>query len=226
MRQFLKKVVTFALVMAMLVTTEVMIPQNATEVKAATAPYINPFSAKVVTYKTGDIYSKYSTTISIMGCGKASEIKKLKSSNKDIKVSAQNGYIRAEFGDKAGKATITCTVKNVKLKTTLTVKKYASPVKSMKLGSTNFTSKFKNTNTVKTKSKFSKKKLAVKMNSGWVIKYVSVYNGGGKSSLYTVNGTSFSKTISLTYNYGSVYVSCYNNKTKVTELMEIRYSNY
>lgn len=51
-----------------------------------------------------------------MGCSKAKEIKNLKSSNKYIKVAPRDGYIRVEFGKKAAKSTITCTVKGVKVK--------------------------------------------------------------------------------------------------------------
>lgn len=50
-----------------------------------------------------------------------------------MKVSAKDGYIRVDYGKKAGKATITCTVKGVKLKTTFTVKKYTNPVSSIKI---------------------------------------------------------------------------------------------
>ncbi len=79
-----------------------------------------------------------------------------------MKVSAKDGYIRVDYGKKAGKATITCTVKGVKLKTTFTVKKYTNPVSSIKIGSKNYTSSFaKNTYTY-TSKKVSKKTLSVK----------------------------------------------------------------
>lgn len=98
---------------------------------------MNPYSATVVTYKPGKDVNTFTSTISIMGCDKAKEIKKLKSSNKNIRVAARDGYIRVEFGKKAAKSTITCTVKGVKLKTTFTVKKYTNPCKTFKIGKTN-----------------------------------------------------------------------------------------
>ena len=38
---------------------------------------------------------------------------RLKCSNKNMKVTAKDGYICVEYGKKAGKATITCTVKEI-----------------------------------------------------------------------------------------------------------------
>ena len=81
MKAIFKKAIAFVLVIAMAVTTGVMLPQSTVEVQAAKAKvYMNPYNAKVVTYKPGDGYSKYYTTLSIMGCSKKSQIKKLKSS--------------------------------------------------------------------------------------------------------------------------------------------------
>lgn len=230
MKAIFKKAIAFVLVIAMAVTASVMLPQSTVEVQAAKAKvYVNPYSAKVVTYKPDDGYSKYSTTISIMGCTKKSQIKKLKSSNKAIKVSAKNGYIQATFGDKAGKTTITCTVKGVKLKTTLTVKKYTNPCKSIKVGKQNLTSKFKNTDVYRTNKGYKNQTLNIKMNKGWKISSVYVYKGGGSSAnkRYNVNNkSSFSKKITVSNDYGYVYVSCYNEKTKISEWLEIRTSKY
>lgn len=222
MKQLLKKTVAFALVFAMMVTANLVMPQNTMEVQAASKVCINPYSATTVTYKTGDTSSKYSAVISIEGCKKASEIKKLKCSTKDVKLTAKNGYIKAEYGDKVTKATITCTVKNVKLKTTLTVKKYTNPYSSVKIGKTNFTSKFNTTDKYKNSKTFKKQKLVLKTKSGWIISSVTVKPGDGSSKGYSVNKNSFSKTISLKGNGGTVYTYLRNTKTGAEECLRIR----
>lgn len=187
--------------------------------------YINPYSATVATYCTGDQYSRYSSTISIVGCSKKSEIKNLKSDNKNIKVSARDGYIRVEFGDKAGKAKITCKVKGVKLSTTFTVKKYSNPFKSIKLGKTNITSKYKKNWTYRQTKQFKNQKLNIQMNKNWKISSIYVYNSSGSQS-FRVNSNKFNKKISIKGNYSYFTVYCYNTKTNVSEAMSFYKSNY
>lgn len=135
MKKLSKKVIAFALAVVMTLTAGAVAPQGNVEVQAASGRvYVNPYSATVVTYKPGKDVNTFTSTISIMGCDKAKEIKKLKSSNKNIRVAARDGYIRVEYGKKEAKSTITCTVKGVKLKTTFTVKKYTNPCKTFKIG--------------------------------------------------------------------------------------------
>ena len=74
MKKITQKVITFLLVAAMVVTAGVFAPTK--EVQAASNVYINPFSATVVTYKTGDTTTKNWSVISIVGCKKKSEIKR------------------------------------------------------------------------------------------------------------------------------------------------------
>ena len=137
MKKLSKKVIAFALAVVMTLTAGAVAPQGNVEVQAASGRvYVNPYSATVVTYKPGKDVNTFTSTISIMGCNKAKEIKKLKSSNKNIRVAARDGYIRVEYGKKEAKSTITCTVKGVKLKTTFTVKKYTNPCKTFKIGKT------------------------------------------------------------------------------------------
>ena len=122
MKKLSKKVIAFALAVVMTLTAGAVAPQGNVEVQAASGRvYVNPYSATVVTYKPGSALSRFSSVISIMGC-KSKRNQNLKSSNKYIKVAPRDGYIRVEFGKKAAKSTITCTVKGVKLKTTFTVK--------------------------------------------------------------------------------------------------------
>lgn len=223
MKKFTQRVIAFLLVAVMVVTAGVFTP--AKEVQAASSNvYINPFSATVVTYKTGDTTTENWSVISIMGCEKKSQIKNLKSSNKNIRVEKRDGYLVAYFGDKAQKTTITCTVKGVKLKTTLTVKKYSNPAKSIKIGKTNLTSKFNNTNYVKKNGKnYKNQTLSVQLKSGWKIKYVSVTNNGKTKQYSNVNSAKFSNKITLSGTSSSVHIQCVNEKEKITEDLNFSY---
>ena len=215
MKKLSKKVIAFALAVVMTLTAGAVAPQGNVEVQAASGRvYVNPYSATVVTYKPGKDVNTFTSTISIMGCDKAKEIKKLKSSNKNIRVAARDGYIRVEFGKKAAKSTITCTVKGVKLKTTFTVK----------IGKTNLLSKFNKNDVLRTNKAFKKQKLDIKLKSGWKISSVHVTSGTGSYNNYRVNKSSFSKKITVSNNYGYIYVYCYNEKTKVSECLQINTS--
>ena len=206
MKKLSKKVIAFALAVVMTLTAGAVAPQGNVEVQAASGRvYVNPYSATVVTYKPGSALSRFSSVISIMGCSKAKEIKNLKSSNKYIKVAPRDGYIRVEFGKKAAKSTITCTVKGVKLKT-------------------NLLSKFNKNDVLRTNKAFKKQKLDIKLKSGWKISSVHVTSGTGSYNNYRVNKSSFSKKITVSNNYGYIYVYCYNEKTKVSECLQINTS--
>ena len=225
MKKLSKKVIAFALAVVMILTAGAVVPQGNVEVQAANSRVyiVNSCKNMVFTYKSGDGYTGYYTVISIMGCNKASQIKKLKSSSKDVRVYAKDGCIRAEFGKKAiKKATITCTVKGVKLKATLSVKKYSNPCASFKLGKTDLTSKFSKTDVFKTNKNYKNQKLTINMKNGWKITKVYVQKKSGSYTTERMNKSSYSKKISLTNNSGYVYVYCYNEKTKVSEMLEIR----
>ena len=80
-KQTRTKGMALVLALMMVITSLVWFPTD--EVKAASSNvYINPYSATVVTYKTGDGVRKNWSVISIMGCSKKSEIKNLKCSTK------------------------------------------------------------------------------------------------------------------------------------------------
>lgn len=223
MKKFAKKVIAFMLVAAMVITAGVFAPTDEAQA-ASKSVYINPFSDTVVTYKPGDGISSNWSVISIVGCNKKSEIKNLKSSNKNMKAEKRDGYVVVYYGDKAQKTTITCTVKGVKLKTTLTVKKYANPAKSFKIGKTNLTSQFKTTNIAQKAGKdYKNQTLSVQLKSGWKIGYVTVRNNGKTKQYNNVNSSKFSKKITLKGTDSYVIVQCINAKTKVTEYLHFSY---
>lgn len=223
MKKFAKKVIAFMLVAAMVITAGVFAPTDEAQA-ASKSVYINPFSDTVVTYKPGDGISSNWSVISIVGCSKKSEIKNLRSSNKNMKAEKRDGYVVVYYGDKAQKTTITCTVKGVKLKTTLTVKKYENPAKNFKIGKTNLTSQFKTTNIAKKAGKdYKNQTLSVQLKSGWKIGYVTVRNNGQSKQYNNVNSSKFSKKITLKGTDSYVIVQCINAKTKVTEYLHFSY---
>ena len=137
-----------------------------------------------------------------------------------MKAEKRDGYVVVYYGDKAQKTTITCTVKGVKLKTTLTVKKYTNPAKSFKVAKTNLTSQFKTTNVARKAGKtYKNQTLSVQLKSGWKIGYVTVRNNGKSKQYNNVNSSKFSKKITLKGTDSYVIVQCTNAKTKVTEFL-------
>jgi hypothetical protein len=225
MKKLIARAAAAVLTVALTLAAVLVIPQQTAEVQAATTTPKFYSSKYILTYEPGDNYSSYYTVLSIAGSPSASKIKNLKSTSSDIKVEAKNGYIKATFGDKAAKATISCKVNGTKISTVVEVKKYTNPCKSFKIGSTNFTSKFKTTSTYRQSKSFKKQKLSITMNDNWKITGVYVYNGSSTNS-WTVNGTSFSKTISLTNSYSYVDVYCTNTKTGVKEYLTFYKSSY
>lgn len=218
MNKFMKKMTAVIMTFALAVTAVLVSAPNTMVVKAATSPkvYINPYSERVVTYKPGSDANFYSGVISICGCNKKSEIKKLKSDNKNIKVVARDGYISVQYGKKAGKANITCTVRGVKLKTTFTVKKYSNPLKSFKIGTTNFKSKYNKINSYRQTKSFKNQTFTIQTNSGWKIKSV-LLTQNGKYKYYYPNSSKFSAKISLTKDYDDIGMIIKNEKTGVSE---------
>lgn len=231
MKKLFKRTAAFLLALTLLLTADTLFWSKPVDVSAASnnKPYINPYSANMVlTYKPGDkakYPQGYYATISIMNCSKASQIKKLKSSNKKMKVEAKDGYIKVYFGYKEGKTTITCTVNKVKLKTTLTVKKYSNPLKTFKIGKTNYTSKYKNIDDYRDNKSYKKQKMVIETNKNWVIRSVYVHSGSSTQT-YRPNGTKLSKKVTLKKNYDDVYIYLYNSKTKVSECLTYTKSKY
>ncbi len=227
MNKFMKKMTAVIMTFALAVTAVLVSAPNTMVVKAATSSkvYINPYSERVVTYKPGNEATSFSGVISISGCNKKSEIKKLKSDNKNIKVEARDGYISVQYGKKAGKANITCTVRGVKLKTTFTVKKYSNPLKSFKIGTTNFKSKYNSINRYRQKKSYKNKTVTVQVNSGWKIKSLSLTQNG-KFKYYYPNSSKFSAKISLTKDYDDIVMIIKNEKTGVSEYISFTKVKY
>lgn len=218
MKKIMKKSLAFVLAFVLVFSVIGILPAAAENVQAASSVRWNRFNDYVVTYKPGSYSRRSSVPLSIVGCSKKSQIKKLKSSRPSVcKVSAKDGYIRVEYGKKSGSSTITCTVKGVKLSHKFTVKKYTNPLSKFKVGKTNYTSKFAKYNFY-TGKRFKKQTLSLKAKKGWKISDVYLYNGKSTKH-YAVNKSSFSKKISLTKKYSSIQVTMYNSKYKLREFL-------
>lgn len=219
LKNITKKSIVIVMTLAMVLSI-LAIPQTRLNAQAADKKvYINPLSATSAVYVPGHSYSS-SSIISIVGCNKASQIKNLKSSNKNIKVYAKKGYISVKYAPKAGKSTITCTVKGVKLKTTFTVRKYTNPISKITYNGKNYTSNFNNDNVLnKSYAKTKNKLLTVKAKPGWKITYVAVHNS--KSKLVFPNKSSYSAKVSLTSKTDIIMVGFKQTKTGLTEYVSI-----
>lgn len=227
MKQVMKRGLSALLALVMVFTMNVAIPQTATQVEASSVYYDH--NCWVYTYKPGDGVRYYTVRINIMGCDSASQIKKLKSSNKSVctvkaKDSYGRGYIEVKFKDKAGKARISCNVKGKSLSKVFTVKKYSNPVSKFKLGSKNFTSKFNKTDSYRQKAFFENKTLSITAKKGWKIRSVYAYDGHSMK-FYTLNKSSFKKKVSLTARFHAISVTLYNSKTGESEYLSFGKTN-
>ena len=138
------------------------------------------------------IYLDDATGISyiyLQGVSKASAITNLKTSKKSVaKISKDvNGdtAVISIAPKKAGTTNVTYNVKyegkTIKAKTKVILRKYVSPLKSFKIGSTNYTSKIKKTGHLRV-DKALKGKLSIKLKSGYKIHAISIYSWSGGSS--------------------------------------------
>lgn len=211
MKKLVKKLLTIFVLASVIITSVSIAP---VETQASERVYMYRKNI-TVTYETGDVFNRYYTVLTIIGCSNKAEIKNLKSSNKNVKVEKNDGYITVIWGDEAANSTITCTVKGVKLKTTVKVVKYVNPISSIKIGSNNITKKYNNTGSFTKASPFKNKKVSIKMKKGWTIDSISIKNK--KRNDYYVGSSTFVKTLTLTENLSYISVQCHNKKTGVYE---------
>ena len=125
-----------------------------------------------------------SENIQLEGVSKTSAITKLKSSKKSVATVSKfvhegTAYVAVE-PKKPGTAKITFNVKygkkTIKAKTTVIVRKYENPLKTFKIGSKNYASKFNKSGHVTLEKKKLKGKLNVKLKSGYELVEIAVYS--------------------------------------------------
>lgn len=144
------------------------------------------------------------------------KISKVKLSNKNVaKIKYKGNWDFTVELKKAGTTTITYTYKGKTYKHKLVVNKYTNPMKSFKVGSTEYKTKFKKTPICNVKSKISGKKVKVKAASGWKISEILVSTTNGEKRVK--NGYKLKK--------GESYVTVVlkNKKKGTTEAVSVWY---
>ena len=172
----------FAAVLVLLLTGMI-----SAAVASAEEPYIP--SQKVI-YMDGVVSS---SNIQLFGVSGTSAVTKLKSSNKSVAKVSKFTYDDDVYVSikpiKPGTAKVTFNVKHegktIKAKVNVIVRKYVNPLKSFKIGSTNYTSKFKKTGHISVK-KALKGKLKIKLKAGYVISEINVYSWSGGGNMKSV----------------------------------------
>lgn len=207
MKSLMKKSFAFLLALTMLLSADLLIPQNATEVQAASYAFRSEDCNKTVYYIPQSVGTQY-IDIDISGYPKATAIKSVSVNKaKNAFAYAKRGAVRVYFKG-TGTVKVSCKVGGKTLKTNLYVKKYSNPFKSVKLGSTNFTSRFNATNYFDYyhTNVIKNKKLTITMKKGWKVYSVYTYNGGSSKSQYGINKSSYSmKNVSLNKSKSSSY---------------------
>lgn len=198
-----------ACVLSLVMLLSIAICQPATANAASIEDY-----CKNRTYMYDPDYGYVKDTIYVDGISKASQIKNLTSSKSALKVRATEYGVEFYSTKFTGTAKINFKVGSKKLSTKVTIKKYVNPLSSIKIGDDDYTDDFKNRRTVYADTTYSKKKLTLKAKSGWIISDVSTSNGN-TSKYYDVSKKSFSKAITLTKEYASLYISLYNDELEL-----------
>ena len=224
MKRFMKKL-SVVLIAAMLVVMSVSIPVQA---KTVTQPsrVLTLYSSSARNYSS-PLGTSVSANISLIGStSKSSKVTNLKTSNKSVvTVSSKIGaksvaadtrrfiYVTAK---KAGTATVSYKANGTTYKVKLTVKKYTSPLSSLKLGSSNITSKFQKSSVYTLPyAKYANKnvKLSFKGKSGWTVNA----NYLEKAGKFASNMLKNNKTFKVTKKNSMLLLSAVNNKTGQSE---------
>ena len=224
MKRFMKKL-SAVMIAAMLVVMSVSIPVQA---KTVTQPsrVLTLYSSSARTY-TSPLGSSVSANISIIGStGKSEKVTDIKTSNKSVvTVSSKVGakalsansrrfiYVTAK---KAGTATVSYKANGTTYKVKVTVKKYTSPFSSLKLGSSNITSKFQKSSVYTLPyAKYANKnvRLSFKGKSGWTVSADYLDKAGKFQSEILKNN----KTFKVTKKNSMLLLSAVNNKTGQSE---------
>ena len=181
MKKVLKRSMTFALAFAIVLTSMLVVPTEGNEVKAATSYSFYEDSTNTTVYYFKNSESAHYVDLNINNYPNASSIKKVKSSNTSIaRAYARRSSIRVYFR-KTGTVTISCKIGKQTLKTKLYIKSCKNVFKSIKIGKTNFTNKFKNNDFYEyyhTKA-IKSSTLAITAASGWKIYSVYTFTGAG-----------------------------------------------
>ncbi len=140
------------------------------------------------------------------------KITNLKSNRSGVWLRKFGHYFTINSQSFTGTAKITYKVNGKSQTFKYTVKKYANPCKSFKIGSTDYAKKFNSKTSLYSFRNIKNQKLTIKANSGWVITNVYTcsnrYNGKTNYNSYYPYRSSFTKSnVTLSSNgYSYVYV--------------------
>ena len=216
MKTKLTKILSMALVFVMVMC--LVPPVEATAASRPHYPYAhneryypNKKSANTIPYAFGSYKVNYKVT------GIKSTNKKVATMTKTYKNNFT--YLNLEL-KKEGSTTITFNVniagRTEKYTTRVTVKKYSPPLKTLKIGKTNFSSKIKNVEHYNIGGKTIKGKLNIKLNKNWEIISVNFTNAQGK-----MKGIKSNANITMKEKC-YLFVNCRNKKTGVRETVMLR----
>lgn len=232
MRKVSKKLVAllFAAVLA-------FVPVFATAVPVAAANYVKKFSQTVTLYDSasaktiGNVTNGISANVTMLGLTmKTNKPVRMTSNDNSVAVlELQNGTglarnrifinVRAK---KAGKAVIFYKLGDITYKVNVTVKKYASPLAGLKLGTSNLTSRVSKTPVYKVPyKKYANKKvkLTFRGKSGWSVS-ASYTPSSTRTKSVNINNNGYFK---VTKKNSSVVLYAYNMKTMQQESVVIQF---
>lgn len=224
MKNLFQKFHSLFLASAIILTSIFFMPQTKTTAKAAGNYYIPSAYRNMTFYAAPDDLPATYATLAVYHKNsqkkpKASAIHSLKSS--DVSVARpyidKMGKIRVYFFKKPGKAVISFKIGGQTLKSTVTVKLYANPLKSFKVGDKDFTSRFHTTteyNYFRT-SNLNNQKVSIKTAKGWRISSIEMRYGSGSYKMSSRKAkTNFSKRVTFDGNADYIIITLYHPKTK------------
>lgn len=222
MKKTMKKLLSGVLAFVMLFMMQLVLPQNTTDVEAAVKySFDKAYQNKTVYYIPDGNEVQY-FELKIRNQPKATQIKNVtvkadKSSAGAFRAYARKGCIRVYYRA-AGTVQVSCKIGRQKLTTKLYVKKYTNPFASFKIGKTDFTKRYANTNEFEyyhTKA-VKNQKLTIRMKKGFLVKSVYAY-GTGSRSVYDIDKASYSQNkVSLSAAYSHIIVTVYDKAQKLT----------
>ncbi len=200
-----KRVLSLVLVVFTLVSMLAVLPAEAAEPEL-------PITEGVYFAMTPPV----SFSIPIYGLTKKSQVKSLKSSNKNVASVTVNKYpgdkdvLFTVEPKKPGNATISIKVeygkKTKTLKYKVTVKKYVNVSTSFKIGSKDVASKFQKEMFASTRNPKKKEKISIKPRKGWELRAIRLSTKSGKQTTIANN-----KKVNLK-KYSQIYVDFDNVK--------------
>lgn len=220
-----KKIRLVSIMLAAVMVLSVLVPAPAVE--AAGKPSA-PKSLNCRVCLDGNMAITNYASIKVKNFPKGAKIKNRKSSNKKVLTISEAGkknYVGLELL-KAGKAVVSFDVvykgKTTSLKTSVTVRKYARPCSSFKVGNKEYASKIKKSSFFHQGykgKKRTKEKVSIKAAKGWKLNYITYIGPDGKEK--KVKNKNYVK-----YDDGSVYMIAYFQNKKTKEIQTVQMNFY